>query len=98
MELECSKNGCYNNHTISTYGTLEEGMYLNAKPKAILLRRKEVGLTQAEVAKRAGIGPMSLYRMEKAMYRVHPFRAKAVADVLGCKVEELFESAEKEVS
>ena len=54
--------------------------------------------TQADVAKAAGIGPMSLNRMEKNKYSVHPLRAKAVADVLGCKVEDLFEVAEKEVS
>lgn len=73
-------------------------MYLIAKSEAILSRRKEIGLSQIEVAKNAGIGNMSLYRMEKGIYKVHPLRAKAVADVLGCTVEELFEEVEKEVS
>ena len=73
-------------------------MYLNAKPKAIYMKRKMLGLTQAEVAKLAGIGAMSLSRMENDKNRVHPFRAKAVADVLGCSVDELFEKAEKKMS
>ena len=72
-------------------------MYLRAKSIAIRERRRKLGYTQADVAKAAGIGPMSLNRMEKNN-SVHPLRAKAVADVLGCKVEDLFEVAEKEVS
>lgn len=73
-------------------------MYLRAKSIAIRERRKKLGYTQADVAKAAGIGPMSLNRMEKNKYSVHPLRAKAVADVLGCTVEELFEEVEREVS
>ena len=73
-------------------------MYLRSKSIAIRERRRKLGYTQADVAKAAGIGPMSLNRMEKNKYSVHPLRAKAVADVLGCKVEDLFEVAEKEVS
>lgn len=74
-------------------------MYYTAKSQAILHRRKQLGMTQKDVAKMAGLGDVAIYRMEKQMYKVHPLRAKAVAEVLGCKVEELFEAESiKEVS
>ena len=38
-------------------------MYLRAKSIAIRERRRKLGYTQADVAKAAGIGPMSLNRM-----------------------------------
>ena len=74
-------------------------MYYTAKSQAILQRRKQLGLTQKELAKVAGLGDVAIYRMEKQLYKVHPLRAKAVAEVLGCKVEDLFEvESVKEVS
>lgn len=72
-------------------------MYLTAKREAIVEKRRLLGFTQKQVAEAAGIGDVAVYRMEKQPYKVHPLRAKAVADVLGCTVEDLFE-VEKEVS
>lgn len=39
-------------------------MYLKANAAAIWKRRKELGMTQLQVAQKAGIGSMSLTRME----------------------------------
>lgn len=73
-------------------------MYLKANAAAIWKRRKELGMTQLQVAQKAGIGSMSLTRMENEKHLVHPFRAKAVADVLGCEVADLFEEVEEKIS
>ncbi len=75
-------------------------MYLVAKTNEIRTRRKEVGLTQSELSILAGFGACntSIYRIESSLHKVHPLRAKALAEVLGCKVDDLFEDAEREVS
>lgn len=73
-------------------------MYLKAKKTEIANRRKALGYSQSGLSEKAGLGHAAVYRMEEMDHRVHPLRAKAVADVLGCTVEELFEEAEKEVS
>lgn len=73
-------------------------MYLKANAAAIWKRRKELGMTQLQVDQKAGIGSMSLTRMENEKHLVHPFRAKAVADALECQVYDLFEEVHKPVS
>lgn len=75
-------------------------MYLIANGRAIRERRKAAGLSQMELSKLAGFGEgnTAICRIERSKHKVHPFRAKAVANVLGCSVDELFEKAEKKIS
>jgi DNA-binding XRE family transcriptional regulator len=65
-------------------------VYLRAKKKVIKQKRVEAGLSQHKLSRLAGLGNSAVYRMEEAEYAVHPLRAKAVAEVLGCKVDDLF--------
>ncbi len=73
-------------------------MYLIAKKAEIAQRRKAMGYSQSALSEKAGLGHAAVYRMEEMNHRIHPLRAKAVADVLGCSVDELFEKAEKKIS
>ena len=75
-------------------------MYLIANGRAIRERRKAAGLSQMELSKLAGFGEgnTAICRIERSKHKVHPFRAQAVADVLGCSVDELFEKTEKKIS
>lgn len=73
-------------------------MYLTAKKAAITSMRKKKGFSQSKLSELAGLGHAAVYRMEEMDHKVHPLRAKAVAEVLGCKVEDLFEDVEREVS
>ena len=70
-------------------------MYLIANGRAIRERRKAAGLSQIAGF---GEGNTAICRIERSKHKVHPFRAKAVADVLGCSVDELFEKTEKKIS
>lgn len=72
-------------------------MYLIARSDAIKRRRKLMGYSQHELSEMAGFGKgnTSIYRIESSAHKVHPLRAKALADVLGCGVEDLFEEPEK---
>ena len=75
-------------------------MYLVANGRAIRERRKAAGLSQIELSRLAGFGEgnTAICRIERSKHKVHPLCAKELANALGCTVEELFESAEKEVS
>jgi len=65
-------------------------MYLIPKGEKIASLRKERKISAHQLSRLAGIGPYGITRMEKGIHNVHPFRAKAVARVLKCKVEEIF--------
>ncbi len=65
-------------------------MLLHANGNEIKRRRERLGLTRYALSMKAGLGPMALTRMEEELHMVHPLRAKAVAYVLGCDVDEIF--------
>ncbi len=70
-------------------------MYLKPKCAEIRAARKLSGLSQIQLSEKAGFGKRNtaICRLEQGTYKVHPLRAKAVADVLGYKVNDLFEPA-----
>ena len=55
----------------------------------ILALRKSLGLTQKELADRAGVTGQSVWGWEQNLYEPKGERLKAVADALGVSVEEL---------
>lgn len=67
-------------------------MFLKSKSKIIKQKRMNLGLSQHKLSKLAGLGGSAVYRMEEETHLVHPLRAKAIADVLGCAIEDIFES------
>lgn len=71
-------------------------MYLKAKSSEIQKRRMNLGFTRHGLSKKAGLGPMALSRMEEGRHLVHPLRAKALAEVLECSVEDIFETTHEE--
>ena len=66
-------------------------MYLKPKGNEISRKRLEAGLTRYALSKKAGLGSYAIARMEECLHSVHYLRAKAVAEILGCSVDELFE-------
>jgi transcriptional regulator with XRE-family HTH domain len=68
-------------------------MFLKPKGKVIAERRKALGYSKNKLSKIAGLGPLAVDRMEKESHLVHPLRAKAMADALGCDINEIFEHA-----
>jgi len=53
-------------------------------------KRKEKGLSQHKLSILAGLSSNAVFRMETKPYRVSRLRAKAITDVLECKMDELF--------
>lgn len=54
--------------------------------------RKEKGLSQHKLSILAGLSNNAIFRMETKPYRVSFLRAKAVTNVLGCEIGDLFHS------
>ena len=51
--------------------------------------RKKAGLTQAELSKMTGIPECAISRVEKSVSDMNGARWKAVAEALGCSIDEL---------
>jgi DNA-binding XRE family transcriptional regulator len=66
-------------------------MFLKPKGSEISKKRLEAGLTRYALSKKAGLGSYAIARMEENLHCVHQLRAKAVAEVLGCNINDLFE-------
>lgn len=61
------------------------------KREEIKIRRKELGLTKCGLSRRAGLPANALYRIERGESEfTHPIRAKAIAEALGCELEDIF--------
>jgi len=60
-------------------------------------RRKQQGLSQAELAKQAGITRQAVYAIEANQYLPSTQISLQLADVLACSVEDLFRLQDKEV-
>lgn len=67
-------------------------MWLKPKCEVIKERRRQKGLSMRALSMRANLGKSAVMRMECNLHRVHPLRAAALAQALGCSVEDLFES------
>ena len=67
-------------------------MLLRAKGSEIKRRREGMRLSKYRLSMLAGLGPLAVTRMEEELHLVHPLRAKAIAEILGCTVEDLFEA------
>lgn len=67
-------------------------MYLKPKTEKIIYLRTQKGLTKHQLSLKAGLGNQALSRIERgSTKKIHPLRAKEIAKVLACKVEDIFE-------
>ena len=67
-----------------------------ALPEKIRAARRKQGLSAYALAMKAGLDKKAIYRIEsKESLRTHSLRAQAIADALGCPVEELFDAPGK---
>ena len=73
-----------------------EQMYIKPCPEKIRAARRKQGLSAYALAMKAGLDKKAIYRIEsKESLRTHSLRAQAIADALGCPVEELFDAPGK---
>ena len=68
-------------------------MYLEANIKAIDLMREKAGLSKFALSRKAGLGKYAIERLN--LHSCHHLRALAIADALGCTVNEIFKAPEK---
>ncbi len=61
------------------------------KTEEIKKRREDLGLTRCGLSRKAGLSTSALYRIEtgESSY-THPIRARAIAEALGCRMEDVF--------
>lgn len=61
------------------------------KQEEIKKRREALGLTRSGLSRKAGLAENALLRIERGETKyTFPIRAKAIAEALGCKVEDIF--------
>lgn len=61
------------------------------KKEEISRRREAMGLTRCGLSRKAGLSTNALYRIESGNSGyVHPIRAKAIAEALECRLEDVF--------
>ena len=61
------------------------------KVEEIRKRREEMGLTRCGLSRKAGLSINAIHRIETGESRyTHPIRAKAIAEALGCELEDVF--------
>lgn len=64
------------------------------KREEIKKRREELGVTRTELSRKAGLPANALMRIERGNEKdgitTHPIRARAVAEALGCSLEDVF--------
>lgn len=66
-------------------------MYLVPIRNKIKERRITANLSQHSLSLKAGLGGQAINRIERMeTASIHPLRAKAIADALGCPLEEIF--------
>lgn len=62
-----------------------------AKIDRIKSLRLERGLNKKQLAEKAGLPSNAISRIEKGESKsIHPIRAKAIAEALGCPLEDIF--------
>lgn len=67
-------------------------MMLIAKVDAIREKRQNKNLSMHQLSLNAGLSGNAVLRIESGRHKVHPLRARAVAEALECEVSELFEA------
>lgn len=73
-------------------------MFLQVNADELKKRRLRAGLSQYALAKKANLPGNAAARLEKGKsLRTNHLRAKEIAAVLGCKVEDIFTSTNKGV-
>ena len=66
-------------------------MMLVAKRTDIQKRREAKGLSRKKLSQQAGLPDNAVCRIERGENKyTHPLRAAAIAQALGCKVEDIF--------
>ncbi|MCI3277458.1 helix-turn-helix domain-containing protein [Streptomyces cylindrosporus] len=62
---------------------------MNEDPRQFRRRRIEAGLSQTDLAMRAGVAPSHISDVENGRAGFSPKNLKAIADVLGCAIHDL---------
>lgn len=62
---------------------------MNEDPRAFRRRRLEAGLSQAELARRIGVGRSRICDVEKGRAGLAPRHLKSAAQIFGCTVHDL---------
>ncbi|MEV7684524.1 helix-turn-helix domain-containing protein [Streptomyces bungoensis] len=70
---------------------------MNEDPRAFRRRRIEAGLSQTDLAAKAGVSKGHLCGVEKGRAGFSPKNLKAIADVLGCPVSDLLLPEDDEI-
>lgn len=70
-------------------------MLLTAKPDQIKQRRVALNLSKTKLSQKAGLANNAVLRIENGCGKVHPLRAKALAEALGCDVADIFVISQK---
>lgn len=65
-------------------------MLLSVKQQQLSKMRKSRNLSQHKLSVLSGLSGNAIFRMETQAHKVSIFRAKAVADILGCEVSDIF--------
>lgn len=66
-------------------------MFVTPKVSEIKTRREKMMYSQHQLSVKAGLGGCSISRIEsRKTTKIHPLRAKAIAEALGCELEEVF--------
>lgn len=64
---------------------------ISPRQEEIKKRREKLGLLRSELSRRAGLPDNAILRIEKGETKyTHPIRARAIADALGCELEDVF--------
>ena len=72
-------------------------MFVRPKIAEIQNRRETLGYSQHQLSLKAELSGCAVCRIESgATQRVHQLRAKALADALNCKLEDIFSFPEKD--
>lgn len=61
------------------------------RPEEIKERREKLGFLRSELSRRAGLPDNAILRIERGDTKyTYPIRARAIADALGCELEDVF--------
>ena len=64
-------------------------MLVKINTQKLIEKREKAGLSRNQLSAKAGLSNNAVFRMECKEYRVSDLRAKTVADVLGCRLNEI---------
>ncbi len=65
-------------------------MYLIPIGEKIKQQREAVGISRYKLSVMANLGKYAVARMEQGNHKTHVLRAKAVCEILGCDLYDLF--------